>query len=846
MNEIVEDFEGKKFEVANKGTGNEVWISIKNPDWKFIAIDMSKYQDEDALDLGLPYSNSATGCGAKENLEEVMPIIDKMFLPCYNGRYIQATAKMGNKILVCNASTKRSAKYEGSVFAARANTGLGALTRYWDEHILYIKPGATSFDKGEANDKYYHQIRKEQSLKCLDLIEKREKISYLDTTENLYFEKLAGLMKQAIQENAENKVIALAEEISEKAISKYDKRDRRDNINYDRHDAIVDFWARIISVKPELSEKGKFYIGKSRDAYRSVAPYMEKSQGYNYLEYLQKALSYASGENRVKLLEKIEVLVKNTSELSSYQIYLTSNVKKLIPQNKQEEKILINILKTTASRDTNVILHRELLKEKTELASVLLPIMGPVMMMNKDRWFKEPDDWVMTYYEQYKNIIKTDKGLMMALNYEFIQQEALKDHSLISSVSKIDRENFDAFAKIYEEYASRDNNYENIVGQRNVALSDNKNAQEIMDAIKDGIINNGIFGKGEEYEEISTLVQAWLVKNAEKYPNLVSEILKEKELPYVEMCIKNIEKPEKENIASLLKRLKTKEAKSFEDFQDAQEFVTRRDMCMRGCLSFVKEKEQELRAQHPDYTGNFTILNSKKFSYEIAEAGIGDFKTAKRVAQLFWTLNERPEIYGSSYNQYYPRDLLPIARSNVMQDWMYPVMMDAIEKGSLTMSEGRMPSERTLFDCCKAWKICPEMPQRLAKEVGNYSLRGRMLAGAIFEHMCEKGNTTPQEWRENKELHQKFYEELDRAQKMPTTKAFKQYIPNIPVNRKRLVAMGMEEKGIENTVDNFKELYGTMREKGVFETMLAKPEDAKTTFSSRLMVKLARQKNQGK
>ena len=88
-----------------------------------------------------------------------------------------------------------------------------------------------------------------------------------------------------------------------------------------------------------------------------------------------------------------------------------------------------------------------------------------------------------------------------------------------------------------------------------------------------------------------------------------------------------------------------------------------------------------------------------------------DFKTAKRVAQLFYTLNERPETYGSCYNEYYPKALLPIAKSNVMQDWMYPVMIDAIEKGGLTLSEGRMPSERTLFDCCKTWKICPEMLQ---------------------------------------------------------------------------------------------------------------------------------------
>jgi len=168
--------------------------------------------------------------------------------------------------------------------------------------------------------------------------------------------------------------------------------------------------------------------------------------------------------------------------------------------------------------------------------------------------------------------------------------------------------------------------------------------------------------------------------------------------------------------------------------------------------------------------------------------------------------------------------------------------MDAIEKGGLTMSEGRMPSERTLFDCCKAWKINPAMPQRLAKFVGTHSLKGRMLAGAIFDKMVTDGKTTPEEWRDNKVLHEKFYEELARAEKMPREKALKQYIPNTPVNRKRMVGMGMEEKGIENTSKNFKELYRQMREQGIFEKMLAKPEEARTTFSSRLLVETARRK----
>ena len=228
--------------------------------------------------------------------------------------------------------------------------------------------------------------------------------------------------------------------------------------------------------------------------------------------------------------------------------------------------------------------------------------------------------------------------------------------------------------------------------------------------------------------------------------------------------------------------------------------------------------------------------------FQLVDAGIKTKKEVKRFLDILQLAEEWPNYYDSLNSDYSIHQIAKIAKSDVMQDWMYPVMMDAIEKGGLTMSEGRIPNERTLFDCCKTWKINPAMPQRLAKFVGTHSLKGRMLAGAIFDKMCEEGKTTPQEWRDNKVLHEKFYKELARAEKMPREKAFQQYIPNTPVNRKRVVGMGMEEKGIENTPENFKALYYQMREQGMFEKMLAKPEEAKTTFSARLLVETARRK----
>lgn len=226
--------------------------------------------------------------------------------------------------------------------------------------------------------------------------------------------------------------------------------------------------------------------------------------------------------------------------------------------------------------------------------------------------------------------------------------------------------------------------------------------------------------------------------------------------------------------------------------------------------------------------------------FDLVNAGIETKKDAKRCLNIWNASNQRPDRYGSPYNGFSIEEIAKFAKSKKMQDWMYPVMMKAVDKGGFDFSEERMPSEKTLFDCCKMWKICPEMPQRLAKQTGKHSLYGRMLAGAIFDKMCQEGKTTPEEWKDNKNLHVKFYEELSRAEKMPRQEALKQYIPNMAVNRKRLTGAGLEERGLENSRENFVSLYREMREKNFFEKALAKPAEARTTLSSRLLVDTAR------
>lgn len=153
---------------------------------------------------------------------------------------------------------------------------------------------------------------------------------------------------------------------------------------------------------------------------------------------------------------------------------------------------------------------------------------------------------------------------------------------------------------------------------------------------------------------------------------------------------------------------------------------------------------------------------------------------------------------------------------------------NAVNHGGLIISKDRIESEHALSDCCKAWKICPAMPRNLAGYVGKSNLKGRMLAGAIFDKMTQDKQTTPQEWRQNKDLQKQFYNNLESAEKMPLEAAFKQYIPDNSVNRGRTIRCLMNEKGIEATSKNFETYYNQALENGTFEKLLEQTENKKT------------------
>ena len=188
------------------------------------------------------------------------------------------------------------------------------------------------------------------------------------------------------------------------------------------------------------------------------------------------------------------------------------------------------------------------------------------------------------------------------------------------------------FAGVYENLANKELQLEDGIDKSSSGTRLSDQEQKIKDGCRSLIIRaNDVFK----------------VKYSKKYPLLFQEITSDN--PYVDMCIRNLENPEKESIGSLLNRLEAKEAKTFEDFQEAVDFVHRRNMCRFVCKKF------NAKYRDADYsTGESTKVDEDRLSYDMAEVGIDNRRTAKRVVELFSQLNEKPAVHGSDYNIYYP------------------------------------------------------------------------------------------------------------------------------------------------------------------------------------------------
>lgn len=328
---------------------------------------------------------------------------------------------------------------------------------------------------------------------------------------------------------------------------------------------------------------------------------------------------------------------------------------------------------------------------------------------------------------------------------------------------------------------------------------------------------------------------------AKKYP-LSAEALGIENSDYIDMCINNLEHPEKENIPSIFNRLEATEAKTYEDFAAAVDFVRRRDMCKKVCRDFDNAKNEEYHKEHGNDVRLLTI-DAGQLSYGMAEAGIKDKETAEKVVDLFYNMNARPATYGSPYNNFYPENLKNITD---LEDWMYPVIERAVRDG--VVSPSRLGGGKDLFAACKAWRINSKMPKAIAEQVGEMSLAKRMVAGAIVDDMAKAqikslkennpddyliqlGSWMPEDssyfanvkagMNYNKELIPEFWKEMSKAQEMSFAEAMKTYIPNTPINRKRFVAAMLEEMGVENTDDKYQQTYKKLEESGKFEEFLA-------------------------
>lgn len=294
---------------------------------------------------------------------------------------------------------------------------------------------------------------------------------------------------------------------------------------------------------------------------------------------------------------------------------------------------------------------------------------------------------------------------------------------------------------------------------------------------------------------------------------------------YISMCINNLEHPEKENIRSILNRLEAIGAKTDEDFADAVDFVHRRDMCKKVCLDFAHSLDEK-----------YLVIDVVPLSYNMAEVGIKDKKTAEKVVELFYNLNGRPVTYKSPHNKFYPQDLIDMTD---LEEWMYPVIQRAVRYDVVTTS--RLGGGKDLFAACKAWNINPRMPKAIAEQVGEMSLARRMVAGAIVDDLAREklraininyDYIQPDEWltesplylpsmNYNKELIPEFWKEMSKAQEMSFGEAMKTYVPDTPINRKRFVAAMLEEMGVENTEAKYQQTYKNLEENGKFEEFLA-------------------------
>ena len=235
-----------------------------------------------------------------------------------------------------------------------------------------------------------------------------------------------------------------------------------------------------------------------------------------------------------------------------------------------------------------------------------------------------------------------------------------------------------------------------------------------------------------------------------------------------------------------------------------------------GAIDYYQRLDKTLKYIRKYEKEHKTTLNGE-LHIDMVNGGINTETDMFKCLELWQTLNKRPDKYSSPMNKYTMKDIATAVKHDVPQEWMRPVILEALTHHVYTPDCGKMPD----VCCCKAWKINPAFPQKLAENIGSHPLVERMLAGVIFDKIGEAVKISPQEWDSNYDLQFRFFAELSQAKNMEPKLALKHYIPNTAINRKRLVGAYLEDKKIDCTKQNFEKIYRDFEKRKVFETYLA-------------------------
>lgn len=207
----------------------------------------------------------------------------------------------------------------------------------------------------------------------------------------------------------------------------------------------------------------------------------------------------------------------------------------------------------------------------------------------------------------------------------------------------------------------------------------------------------------------------------------------------------------------------------------AEEVKKLSDHCRR-CV-----KTAQMIYNRPDIKEN----HDDRLISDIIKQAPDNIQQVEKIIELFKKMNKRPNVYGSSYNEFYPDSLAPALKIN-MPEWMYEVIPSAIL--SDVVSSERLGSVKNLFDACKTWKINPRIWKKEAIAIGKMPLEARIVAGVLADKI-NRDNNHENSWNKNKGLREKFWVEMKKAQDMGWQKAMLTYCKDDAETRGRILSL---------------------------------------------------------